>query len=91
MSVLTTETTKNINKLFTEVSASARYLTDKKGGKTDVVLPLTVWTNLLALLEDLDDRRVIQEWLPQLKAGPESSKALRWNDVAAEWGDDEKI
>jgi hypothetical protein len=85
MAVLGSESTKDINKLINEVLTSARYLIDVKGGKTDVVLSLSVWKNLLAMLEELDDRQIVKEWLPKLKAGPKSSEALCWDDVKTEW------
>jgi len=31
------------------------------GGKTDVVLSLAVWNKLLTLLEELNDRQIVQE------------------------------
>lgn len=39
MSMIESETKKDLTKLLTEVLSSARYLTDTKGGKTDVILP----------------------------------------------------
>ena len=77
MTVLKPEPIKNVAKLLNEVLSSARYLVDAKGAKTDVVLSLSVWRNLLALLEDLDDRAVVREWLPKLHAGPVTSGALQ--------------
>ncbi len=47
---------------------SARYLVDTTGSKTDVVLPLPVWKDLLLWLEELDDLAIAQEWLPRLQA-----------------------
>jgi hypothetical protein len=91
MTILTPEPTKNVAKLLNQVLSSARYLVDAKGGKTDVVLSLSVWRNLLALLEDLDDRAVVREWLPRLHAGPVTSGALRWDDVADEWEEDATV
>lgn len=85
MTVLTPES--KVSKLFNEVFSSARYLVDAKGGKTDVVLSLSVWKKVLAWLENLADRSVVQEWLPRLQAGPAASGALRWDDVSAEWED----
>jgi len=91
MTILSHESTKDISRIINEVLSSARYLVDAKGGKTDVVLSLSVWSNLLALLEDLDDRAVVKEWLQRLHAGPSPSGALRWDDVAAEWEEDATI
>jgi hypothetical protein len=88
MTVLTPKSTKDVTELLDEVMSSARYLIDAKGGKTDVVLSLSAWEKLLTWLEALDDRVVVQEWLPRLKAGPASSGALRWEDVSADWEDE---
>jgi hypothetical protein len=66
----------------------ARFLVDTQGDKTDVVLPLSVWQQLLDWLEQLDDRLIVQEWLPRLKVGPKASGVLVWNDVEAEWSDE---
>jgi hypothetical protein len=89
MAVAATESKKDITKLLREVLSSARYVVDSGGSKTDVVLSLSTWENLLALLEDLDDRLVVKEWLSRLQAGPFASGALRWEDVSAEWEDDD--
>jgi hypothetical protein len=43
---------------------------------------------VLTLLEELDDRKIVQEWLPKLKVGPFSSGALRWEEVREEWASD---
>lgn len=91
MTILTHEPTKNVTRLLNEVLSSVRYLVDAKGGKTDVVLSLSIWGNLLALLEDLDDRAVVREWLPRLHAGPLASGALPWDNVAVEWEEDATV
>ena len=88
MTVLTPEPTREVFNLLTEVLSSVRYLVDANGDKTDVVLSLSVWEKIWSWLEDMDDRMVVQEWLPRLQAGPASSGALRWDDVSAEWKDD---
>jgi hypothetical protein len=89
MTILTPEPTEKISELLKEVLSSARYLVNAQGGKTDVVLSLEAWQKILAWLEEVDDRAVVQEWLPRLQAGPESSNALRWDDIAAEWEEDD--
>ncbi len=66
MTVLTPEPSKEIFNLLTEVLSSVRYLVDASGDKTDVVLSLSVWEKMLSWLEDVDDRIVVQEWLPRL-------------------------
>ena len=91
METVAPESTQDINKLIHEILTSARYLIDAKGGKTDVVLSLPIWKNLIALLEELEDRQIVKEWLLKLQAGPHSSGALRWEEVKAEWEEDAKI
>ncbi|HEX9735492.1 MAG TPA: hypothetical protein VGG06_26290 [Thermoanaerobaculia bacterium] len=91
MKALSPESGKDVTARLGEVLGGARYLVDASGGKTDVVLSLEVWKSLLALLEDLDDREVVRNWLPRLKAGPSSAGALRWADVSGEWDDDEAV
>ncbi|OQY52763.1 MAG: hypothetical protein DRR08_07935 [Candidatus Parabeggiatoa sp. nov. 2] len=83
--------TYETNPLFNEVLYSARYLVNNEGGKTDVVLSLAVWNKLLTLLEELDDRNIVQAGLPKLKAGPVSSGVLRWEEVREGWEDDTSV
>lgn len=61
---------------ITEALATVRYVVDAKGEKTDVLIPLTTWEALLALwkqliemLEDQEDRAILQEWLEKRAAG----------------------
>ncbi len=91
MTVLTPEPTKEVFNLMAEALSSVRYLVDASGDKTDVVLSLPVWEKILGWLEDVDDRIVVQEWLPRLQAGPAASGAVRWDDVSAEWGNDADV
>jgi len=88
MSALMNKPTYDTNPLFNEVLYSARYLVNNEGSKTDVVVSLADWNKLLTLLEELDDQKIVQEWLPKLKAGPVSSGALRWENVREEWEND---
>lgn len=74
-----------------ELVASVRFLVDPVGNKTDVVVPWAAWEELLAWLEEADDRAIAREWLPSLKAGPDKSGALRWSDVADEWNDESTV
>lgn len=85
MTVSTPESTGEVSKLLNKVLSLARYLVNTQGSKTDVVLSLSVWEKVLTWLEDMDDRTIVQEWLPRLQAGPVSSGALRWDDVATGW------
>ncbi|HIE01292.1 MAG TPA: hypothetical protein EYP59_13550 [Thiotrichaceae bacterium] len=91
MSALMSQPIDEINPLFNKIFYSSRYLVNNDGSKTDVVLSVADWHKLLALLEELDDQKIIQEWLPKLKVGPVSSGALRWKDVKEEWEDDTSV
>ena len=91
MTVLTPEPTREVFNLLTEVLSSVRYLVDANGDKTDVVLSLSVWEKIWSWLEDVDDRMVVQEWLPRLQAGPVASGAVRWDDVSTEWENDAAV
>lgn len=44
---------------LTEAVASARYMINASGDKTDVVLPLPVWEKLIEWLEDVEDRALL--------------------------------
>lgn len=72
-----------------ELVASARYLVNEAGIKTDVVLPLARWEELLDWIEDLEDRSVVRAWLPRLREGPVASGALEWDEVAGDWDDEQ--
>lgn len=91
MSTLTVDSNKSMTTILNEVMLSARYLTDHVGDRTDVVLPLDVWENLLEWLENLDDRKIIQEWLPRLKVGPVASGAVKWDNIVESWDDDDAL
>lgn len=76
---------------LTEAVASARYMINASGDKTDVVLPLPVWEKLIEWLEDVEDRGLVQTWLPKLQQGPKEAGAFAWDDVADEWKDDDTV
>lgn len=77
-----------IKRVLDELAMSARYMVNMKGDKTDVVLSRAAWENLMALLEEMDDRNIVRQWLPKLKQGPESSGALRWDHISDKWEDE---
>lgn len=59
-----------------EALTDIRYVTDTTGEKTDVLIPITTWKAMLAswqklieLLEDQEDRAILQEWLEKRAAG----------------------
>jgi hypothetical protein len=68
---------------FTEALAHARYVVDAQGEKTEVLLPLSTWTELLMtwkqlveLLEDQEDAVTLQQWLEQRTAGTTDTISL---------------
>lgn len=59
-----------------ETLPSIRYVTDRKGVKTDVLVPLSVWETLASAwdqlieqIENQEDRVLLQEWLAQRARG----------------------
>ena len=53
-----------------------RYVTDARGQRTDVLVPLATWEALLASwkrliewLEDEEDRAILREWLEKRASG----------------------
>ncbi len=63
--------------------ASARYIVDADGHKTEVVIPVETWQQMLAtyerritLLEDHDDREILSRWLANRAAGSEEMITL---------------
>jgi hypothetical protein len=53
------------------------------------MLDMAAWEALIAWLEDMEDRATVQAALPRLRMGPEKAGLLRWEDLEAEWDDDE--
>jgi hypothetical protein len=60
-----------------------RYVTDARGAKTDVLVPLATWEALLASwkrliekLEDEEDRAILREWLEKRAAGETETISL---------------
>ncbi|MEM7537491.1 MAG: hypothetical protein AAF639_35300 [Chloroflexota bacterium] len=72
-----------------EQMTSLRFLTNDDGEKTDVVVPMATWELLLSWLEDIEDRVIVQAWAPKLAEHPEKSGALKWEDIADDWLEDE--
>ena len=59
-----------------EVLTTVRYVTDARGEKTDVLIPLaawkallTSWEQLMEMLEDQEDKAILQEWLEKRARG----------------------
>jgi hypothetical protein len=54
---------------LSEALASARYIVDADGRKTEVIIPVETWQHVLAtyerlitLLEDREDREILSSW-----------------------------
>jgi hypothetical protein len=61
---------------ITEALTDIRYVTDVMGQKTDVLVPITTWKVMLAtwqklieMLEDQEDRAILQDWLEKRAVG----------------------
>jgi hypothetical protein len=62
---------------------NAKYVVGQDGNKTDVVIPINTWKELLLawqrlieMLEDQEDRAIIQEWLEKRAAGEAQTISL---------------
>lgn len=68
---------------LSETLASARYIVDAEGRKTEVVIPVEAWQHMLAtyerlitLLEDREDREILSAWLASRAAKREDLISL---------------
>jgi hypothetical protein len=62
-----------------------QFTVDQNGQITAVVVPPDLWQRIMAALEDVEDRTLIQSLQLRLSKGPAASGALRWEQVAEEW------
>jgi len=74
-----------------EALASVEFIVGRDGKPRAAVLEIAAWEALIDWLEDVEDRAIVRAALPRLRMGPEKAGALRWEDVEAEWSDDEAI
>jgi predicted DNA-binding protein len=75
----------------TEALASVEFIVGRDGKPRAAVLDMAAWEALIDWLEDVEDWSIVQAALPRLRMGPEKAGLLRWEDVEAEWGDDEAV
>jgi hypothetical protein len=68
-----------------EILKSAQFVVGQDGKPLAVQLNIQVWEALLDWLAELEDRALIKAILPQLRKGPQASKALNWKEVSKEW------
>jgi hypothetical protein len=68
---------------LSETIAAARYVVDASGRKTEVILPVEAWQQLLAtwerlasMLEDQEDRETLRSWLARRAAGSDDAISL---------------
>lgn len=68
---------------MTEALAKVKYIADSTGKKTDVIVPVEVWQELLASwqqlveqLEDKEDITLFKEWLHQKESGAGQTLSL---------------
>ena len=74
-----------------EALASVEFIVGRDGKPRAAVLDMAAWGALMAWLEQMEDRAIVRAALPRLRMGPEKAGMLRWEDVEAEWGDDEAV
>jgi predicted DNA-binding protein len=74
-----------------EALASVEFIVGRDGKPRAAVLDMAAWEALINWLEDVEDWSIVQAALPRLRMGPEKAGLLRWEDVEAEWGDDEAV
>jgi predicted DNA-binding protein len=74
-----------------EALASVEFIVDRDGKPRAAVLEIKAWEALMDWLEEMEDRAIVRTALPRLRMGPEKAGALRWEDVEAEWGNDEAV
>lgn len=68
-----------------EATDSVQFTVDQAGRVTAVVLTPELWQRVVEALEDSVDRRLVLALRDRLAAGPQASRALRWDDIADEW------
>lgn len=65
---------------LTEALTSVKYVTDANGNKTGVIIPLEEWETVLTawkkLLELLESRAILDEWLHKRAAGKAETVSL---------------
>ena len=68
-----------------QVAAGVQFTLDQHGKTTAVVLTPELWGQILAALEDAEDRTLLRALKERLSAGPVIAGALRWDDVKHDW------
>lgn len=66
-----------------ELAAGIQFVVDGRGEITSVVLSPKAWQQLVAQLEDSEDREILSRLAPKLAQGP--AGALTWSEIEHEW------
>jgi hypothetical protein len=66
-----------------ELAARIRFVVDQNGTITSVVVSPEAWRELVARIEEAEDRELLSKLAPRLAAGPKG--ALRWEEVERDW------
>jgi len=71
--------------------ATVEFVVNQNGETKGVFLPLAAWETVVAALEDTEDLGIARDFLTRrAKAdSPAEMGLLRWEDIAADWDDDE--
>ena len=67
------------------IRTDVQFTVDHQGQVTAVVVQPALWKQIVAALEDVEDRELLRVLQARLFAGPTASGALRWQDVADQW------
>ncbi|OAN43659.1 hypothetical protein A6A03_18110 [Chloroflexus islandicus] len=68
-----------------DIAQSVQFMLDRRGNLTAVVVSPELWRQIVAALEEVEDRTLVQALQERIAAGPVASGALRWADVDQEW------
>lgn len=68
-----------------ELVQDVQFTVDNQGQVTAVVITPALWQRIIELLEDSEDRALVQSLREQLNQHPAQTGALRWQDVEQEW------
>lgn len=68
-----------------ELVQDVQFTVDHHGHVTAVVLSPDLWQRIVDLLEDSEDRALVQSFRERLAHHPAASGALRWEEVEQDW------
>lgn len=65
-----------------ELLQDVQFMVDQHGKITAVVITLTLWQEIMEVLEDIEDCALICSLRDRIAQGPVASGALAWENVA---------